>query len=641
MPSKRLFWTSVIAVGIVVPSRASDAAGLDYLKVKDLTPVKVLSTPQHAPVVLVSDGQPKAKVYVAVDKPSATLDILVKELVTAVKLSTGAELEIVKKMPAGDAPAIVIGDCAASRAAGIEAAAIPVEGFVIKTAPNRVFLVGSTTRLPEVVDFNGPYGNEGTAWALADFLERFLAVRWYWPVNAGGRSVVHARRLEVRPAHYSDQPVFQKRECFPAYGYDVPRDGAPLLKSGIPAGVAKLDTSLMLAGLRSGNSCRYMIKVHMPQNIWQDQKLVDTHPEMFKLTKDGKRNYSQLCYGSQSTLDFLLAGCAAVWDKKANAMAPWCGHGVSWVTTTCVTLSPCDEPVDCCCQNCRKLYDPKGGNRGTGSKIMGVFLKKFADEVKRRWPGKKVLYLPYWNYTVFPKGLDLPNNIEVQMCTMSFAMMRQPTWRGEMERCMRDWSQQAKGKIQTWEYHHRTIEYPGVYIQYPHLVADYYQKNRNVLIGSFLNGGGITDWTVGAPTHYVLMKVLWNPELDVDAAWDEMCQRQFGKAAGTAGALLKLAADRWENTPWSIEKRGGMDDMGYLEPSIYRETWPSDVVAKMTALWRKGRDELKDDPAALQRFMYVTWKMGEFAVEIRAKSAPTGRPALPRSLIIFKENHKP
>ncbi len=183
----------------------------------------------------------------------------------------------------------------------------------------------------------------------------------------------------------------------------------------------------MLAGLRSGNSCRYMIKVHMPQNIWQDQKLVDTHPEMFKLTKDGKRNYSQLCYGSQSTLDFLLAGCAAVWDKKANAMAPWCGHGASWVTTTCVTLSPCDEPVDCCCQNCRKLYDPNGGNRGTGSKIMGVFLKKFADEVKRRWPGKKVLYLPYWNYTVFPKGLDLPDNIEIQMCTMSFAMMRQPT----------------------------------------------------------------------------------------------------------------------------------------------------------------------------------------------------------------------
>ncbi len=68
-------------LGIAASSWASDTAGPDYLKVKDLTPVKVLATPQHASVVLVRGGQPKAKVYVAVEKPSATLDILVKELV--------------------------------------------------------------------------------------------------------------------------------------------------------------------------------------------------------------------------------------------------------------------------------------------------------------------------------------------------------------------------------------------------------------------------------------------------------------------------------------------------------------------------------------------------------------------------------
>ena len=123
-----------------------------------------------------SDGQPRAKVYVAVDKPSATLDILVKELVTAVKLSTGTSWKSSRRNYRGQCAGNRDRRLHASRAAGIEAAAIPVEGFVIKTAPNRVFLVGSTTRLPEVVDFNGLYGNEGTAWALADFLERFLAV---------------------------------------------------------------------------------------------------------------------------------------------------------------------------------------------------------------------------------------------------------------------------------------------------------------------------------------------------------------------------------------------------------------------------------------------------------------------------------
>jgi hypothetical protein len=186
---------------------------------------------------------------------------------------------------------------------------------------------------------------------------------------------------------------------------------------------------------------------------------------------------------------------------------------------------------------------------------------------------------------------------------------------------MRNWGQQVKGKIQTWEYHHRTIDYPGVYIQYPHLVKDYYQRNRDVLSGSFLNGGGIADWTAAAPTHYLIMKVLWNPDLDVDAAWDVMCERQFGKAADTACELLKLAAYRWENAPWSIEKQGGMDDMGYLEPSIYRETWPDDVVSRMKALWQKGREELKGDPAALQRFLYVTWKLEDFIKEVKTRSS--------------------
>jgi hypothetical protein len=302
-------------------------------------------------------------------------------------------------------------------------------------------------------------------------------------------------------------------------------------------------------------------------------------------------------------------------------MAPWCGHGPSWVGALGVTLSPFDEPIHCYCENCLKLYEPNAGNRGTGSKIMGTFLKKFADEVKRRWPGKKVIYLPYWNYTTFPKGLDLPDNLEIEMCTMSFAMMRQPGWRGEMERCMRDWGKQVGGKIQTWEYPHRTIDYPGVYIQYPHLIKDYYQRNRDVLTGSFLNGGGICDWTTAAPSHYVFMKVLWNPDLDVDAVFDVMCERQFGKAAASMRELLRVAADRWENVPWSVEKQGGMDDMGYLEPSIYRETYPPEVVAKMTELWQKARTEAKDDPAASQRLMFITWTMDRFAEGVKAESA--------------------
>lgn len=631
-PGSLAAMTFALAVGVVClgaaerasAPRPSDAGGPDYLKVKDLAPVKVLETPTHPPVVLVRDGVPQAKVYLADGSLSKNLSILIKELVEVVRLSTGAELERVKELPAADTPAIVIGDCEASRTAGIDAARIPIEAYVVKTAANRVFLVGSTAPLPPGSNQWNFWSNDGTAWAVADFLERFAGVRWYWPTNLGGRSVVNTRTLTVRPACYRDEPVFRKREFYPRDSYSLPRGGgrgrAAPPESAIPAGVTSADLTVLLAGLRSGNSWPYVIKVHMPQQIWKNQALVDAHMGMFMKKANGETNVSMLCYSSQETYDFLMAGCRAVWDKGQSNLPGWNNHGVSWVAPSCVTISPGDEPIDCYCEKCRKLYDPDGGNRGTGSRIMGVFVKKFADEVKGRWPDKKVIYLPYWNYTVFPKGIDFPDNLEIQMCTMAFAMMRQPGWRGQMETCMRDWSRVAKGKIQTWEYPHRVIEYPGVEIQYPHLVQDYYRHNREVLVGSFLNGNTILDWSKTAPTLYCYMKVLWNPEVDVDAILDVMCDRMFGKASGAARELLQLMSDRWEKGPWSLE----MDDMGRLEPAIYRETWPPDVVAKMTELWKRACGELKDDPEALRKFLYITWGFETFPEEVKARSAAGG-----------------
>lgn len=96
-----------------------------------------------------------------------------------------------------------------------------------------------------------------------------------------------------------------------------------------------------------------------------------------------------------------------------------------------------------------------------------------------------------------------------------------------------------------------------------------------------------------------------------------------GKGAGAARELLLLMADRWEKTAWSAE----IDDMGRLEPAMYRETWPPDVVAKMTGLWEKARGDLKDDPEALRKFLYVTWGFETFPEEVKAQSAakPKGR----------------
>ncbi|NRA75214.1 MAG: hypothetical protein HRU16_04675, partial [Planctomycetes bacterium] len=214
------------------------------------------NAPAHPPVEVVRDGHARAVIFVADPVPSAKLERLVDELIEVIRLSSGAELERVEKAPPADRPAIFIGDCEAAREAGIDAAEIPIEGFVVKTAEKRIFLVGSTKPLPPG---SGQWSNEGTAWAVADFLERFVGVRWYWPSALGGRTVMPSASLVIPPVHYHDQPVFRLRDYYPGKGWALPakarhsdKGPLPFAPGAIPEGVTRVDMGGFLPLLRAG-----------------------------------------------------------------------------------------------------------------------------------------------------------------------------------------------------------------------------------------------------------------------------------------------------------------------------------------------------------------------------------------------------
>lgn len=334
----------ILAAGAVV-AIACMASAAPLHDAPDLMPVTMLAPPQHPLVELVRQGQPRAVVHVAA--ASSALKTLVTELIEAVRLSTGAELKVVAEPPAADQPAIVIGDCAESRQAGIDAAKLPIEGFAVKTAPARVYLVGSTAPLPPTGG-GEPCRNEGTAWAVADFLERFVGVRWYWPAQFGGRSVVKSADLAVPPVHYVDAPAFRKRSHWPPF-YDgwASRwtDKTQPPPPHAAGGTGRIEMGPLLACLRSGNSWPYLIQVHQPQWWPEDQWQAANakYPTMFAVNADGTRSKTLLCYSSKDTLAYLLAGCAQTWDQ---------GGVDSWVTPTCVTVSPADHALACECEVC-------------------------------------------------------------------------------------------------------------------------------------------------------------------------------------------------------------------------------------------------------------------------------------------------
>ena len=614
------------AVGLLL---VAGTALADTTKAPDLFPVKMQAAPKHAPVELVRAGKPVGVVYVAAPQPSARLKLMLGELVETIKLRTGAELQVVTEGPPADKPAIIIGDCEEARKAGINAANLPIEGFVVKTAANRVYLVGSTKALPPGSDRYTFFSNEGTAWALSDFLERFVGVRWYWGTAQGGRTVEKAAHLAIQPVHYTDAPVFRKRVHSNSHGSISLETTFSRVPVGIPAvfkDVKSYDLRATLAGLREGNSWPYLVKCHEPQQFWHGyDQIVQQYPKLFSLNAEGKPAGRMLCYSSSDALRYILSPCEATWDQGKKAS--------SWVTTQCLSISPGDAPIDCHCEACKKLYEPDapqyGATRGEASRNVALFVKKACEEVKKRWPDKKVIYLPYWNYAHCPEDIEFPDNLEIEMATTGFANYRETDARKAIETELRQWSQKAGGKITTWEYTCWVICWTHAPIQFPYVAQEYYRENRDILEGSFLNGADLQEWTKNAPSLYVLTRLLWNPDIDVSATLDEMCRRLYGPGAATSRKLLQLMCDRWEKAPWT-EKLGAA---GHMPDTLFNETWPKEVVAEMEKLYRQARDEMKADPVALARFDYWNCTFEAFLKEAKLRRQVFDVPRLEKATI--------
>src|SRR4029434_6203532 len=97
--------------------------------------------PKHEACTRVENGAARAVLYVP-GKAGPFVESAVAQLQSCIKQASGVELPVVEKLD--DRAAVVIGDCSEAVPAGLAGAKLPVEGLAIKTASNRVFIVGNS-----------------------------------------------------------------------------------------------------------------------------------------------------------------------------------------------------------------------------------------------------------------------------------------------------------------------------------------------------------------------------------------------------------------------------------------------------------------------------------------------------------------
>ncbi len=515
--------------------------------------VSALAFQVHADVALVQEGRSEFAIYHAAGAPSSVVEAA-SELQHYIQRATGARLEITTE-PA-DAM-ISLGENDASRAEGLSAADIPVEGFRIATGAQRIFILGPDT----ADDARTPGGgtSTGTRNGAYEFLERFVGVRWLMP-GEHGDYVPRTDTLVIPETDLSDAPGFENRRV-------------PYTSEKTPEGQQwwhrqRLGWSLFLW---HGHSWANRI----------DGALYDQHPEWFAMN-DGVRvqpkGMYKLCVTNHELNRYFAERIIRSFDRNPDA--------------TCASISPADGSGWCECPECSALYET--GPDGLTS-ITPAILQQYneiARIVGEKHPDRLVAGYVYDAYIwppSQPTGLQ-PNLFLVLAASNVYCYkLYRPEMRAEWEQIAQGWAA-LTDQLAYYDIPVKLLDESGAPNPVGRPILKFLFPRLKQLGFRGVYNYGIPAWGQGAPVNYMLAKLSWDPDGDVDAIYEDF----FRCAYAEGGEAVQRIYDILDE----VMERHFIDEGGARVPDLpmLREVYGPNF-PEIERLYRQARAAITDPDA--------------------------------------------
>ena len=403
------------------------------------------------------------------------------ELVAALKEGAGLELKTAPSGKFKGGRAIYIGEVAAKRA-GLVPDGMKTFSSVIAEKGGDIYLFGCDRAIHPGRGANQRHKAPiPTLKAVARFMEEYMDVRFLAPGNVG-TDIPEVERVEVPAGTFS-------------------RHDPKLEYSVAPHGTALYD----YANGIYGRGRYYSYGGHTYPKACPPSKYFKDHPEYFGLI-DGKRIGSDernptLCISNPEVQELLVEELKRKFDAGSDV----------------VQLAQQDGWQYCECEKCKAFGGP--GAEYIGEKIW-ILHRAIAERILKERPGKVVHILCY-SATLRPPQTfrKFPSNVMIELCHVS------------------------PEQLEEW----RNYEVPKGFTAYIYLWGGYqplgYTPKRSwmrcrdfakMMIdygihGVYRCGYGELHGLEG-PAYWVFNHAIENPDLDVDKAVDEYCERAFGKA---------------------------------------------------------------------------------------------------------------
>jgi len=478
------------------------------------------SAPGKDPLIVVVPGSP------------ATVRFAAAELQQQLSKKLKRQIQIADAPAAGKYP-IILGLNSLSAAEGIKPVDLCRDSFIIKITPKSTVIAGRDDRRadPEKLLKQGDHlfkthcYERGTYFGVLDFLERFAGVRFYFPHE--DFIVVPPGELELPEAYVFDRPDFEARWHSPINGYyDDPAMPGAQVKGPSPVKTLNWYRNRMQTVYTPNNHGLHHLQIY--------KRFGKTHPEYLAETpmRDGKGNpvisENHFCY-TRGLKEVIAQDAIAYFEGKSSA-----SRGISrWSSTQAgngvFSVMPSDGIYQCRCPGCQKYYTQPDGKGGSD------LIWQFTADIANSLTAAKV---PGWisqnAYSVYKEipACDIPPNVMVTLCAFGPWAVGDPAGLKKEYQLIRDWRKKAGKPLIMWNY---ALKYSGRNVPWipdstPRAVAKYYQDNAPYICGMFMESG--TDFYLfHYLTYYILGKVAWDNQADVDALMKEHFQLLYGPAA--------------------------------------------------------------------------------------------------------------
>lgn len=357
------------------------------------------------------------------------------------------------------------------------------------------------------------FSGQGTSYAVHDFLERFCDVRWFGPKEDMTWYPIKST-LAVKPQNIKRRPAFLYRGLWPPFAFGIVET--------LWDHPTRQEMALFWARHKVGGekyNCNHSFYGYY-------DRFLNTHPEFFAKGYEGQP--PQMCYSNPGFISQIIQDARDYFDGKgAPPGAVAAGDYFA--------LVPMDNNFWCKCEECQIQLNPRRRNaffsNGYASDYFFSFVNKVAGEIAKSHPKKFISTLAYWEYAYYPEKVRLLPNVSIQMC-LHIRNWWAPAMKENDLYFYREWVKRDKGRrFYLWLYYCFPEEiamnggwhcFPGFFA---HTAGQAYKMfAKDGIRGVFLNGLGEQVDT------YVTLKLLDNPDLDVDKLLDEFFSRYYGSA---------------------------------------------------------------------------------------------------------------